>query len=620
MKNSNTTRRKNAWKKLFTCLVLIISMLGEKQVMKDPLVVSAAQSNQQVDTVITDVRTYMLSHDTNPDYSSIWNVIDMMRCGSLPPDDYQDKFYKNTIQYLKANNWEITKNKYTDYSKLILGMTAIGKNAQNIEGYNLLGYLSDFSKVKKQGFNGPIWALIALKSHPSYQIPNNPDATEQTTEEGLIQYLLSKETSNGGWTLAGTAPDTDITGMTIQALSPYYGQRQDVTDAIDRAVGWLSSAQLPSGGYGTMGIETSESVAQVIVALCSIGYDFTEDERFIKNGKNPLDGLFQYYLSEGGFMHVAAGAGNNGGGVAGTLDGLATEQGMYATIAYKRMLNGDSALYDMSDITLSSNGIGKLPPSETKQEPSTSASTTEKKEQTTQAEQKIKVSKISLDYSQIGLIKGQKKSLIATVLPASATNKKVTWKSSDKKIATVTQSGVVKGIKKGTATITVTAQDGSGAKATCTVKVTQASGKTVNPAAGTTRKQTPTGPVRTGNATQTGGTSKGGGNVNTTGNKNQGQDNSEEASTESGWSFDGADYVPENYESDDSAEDIPNNNDTAIAVEDNGQKKVIDWDGKNLTISIPLGPLAYILLGMAILGGIEGIIFLVRKKKKLGHE
>ena len=39
-------------------------------------------------------------------------------------------------------------------------------------------------------------------------------------------------------------------------------------------------------------------------------------------------GLFQYYMPEGGFMHVAADAGNNGGGAGGIIDGMATEQGL----------------------------------------------------------------------------------------------------------------------------------------------------------------------------------------------------------------------------------------------------------------------------------------------------
>lgn len=52
-------------------------------------------------------------------------------------------------------------------------------------------------------------------------------------------------------------------------------------------------------------------------------------------------------------MHVAADAGNNGGGAGGIIDGMATEQGLYATVAYRRFLDGETFLYDMSDVAIS---------------------------------------------------------------------------------------------------------------------------------------------------------------------------------------------------------------------------------------------------------------------------
>ena len=178
---------------------------------------TAETLNPSVDTVLNSVRSYMLSVDTDPDYNSIWNVIGLTRSGLSVPSSYIQTFYENIYAYLVENDWVLTRTKYSDYSKLIVGLTAIGKDAQNIGGHNLLAYLSDFTDVKRQGFNGPIWALIALNSHPSYTIPTDASAQEQTTEEGLITYLLNGETAYGGWTLAGTEPDADITGMTIQA-------------------------------------------------------------------------------------------------------------------------------------------------------------------------------------------------------------------------------------------------------------------------------------------------------------------------------------------------------------------------------------------------------------------
>lgn len=68
--------------------------------------------------------------------------------------------------------------------------------------------------------------------------------------------------------------------------------------------------------------------------------------------------------------------------------------------------------------------------------------------------------------------KGATRALTATVAPANATNKTVTWRSSATAIATVDAKGNVKGVKKGTATITATTADG-GKTATCTVTVSE---------------------------------------------------------------------------------------------------------------------------------------------------
>ena len=208
--------------------------------------------NPDIDTVIQKVRSYILSKDSNPDSSGTWNVIGINRSSLGASTKYNQAYYENVYAELESKNWVLTTSKYTEYSKLILGLTAIGKDATNINGHNLLSYLSDFSKVTKQGFNGPVWALIALNCHPSYFIPTKAGVTEQTTEEGLIQYLLAGETTSGGWALSGDKPDADVTGMTIQALSAYYGKRDDVTGAIDRALLWLSESQMESGGYGTI--------------------------------------------------------------------------------------------------------------------------------------------------------------------------------------------------------------------------------------------------------------------------------------------------------------------------------------------------------------------------------
>ena len=76
---------------------------------------------------------------------------------------------------------------------------------------------------------------------------------------------------------------------------------------------------------------------------------------------------------------------------------------------------------------------------------------------------------VTLDQTSITLNKGGSQTLVATILPAEATNKKVTWTSSDSSVATVDADGKVKAVGGGTATITVTTACGH--TATCGVTV-----------------------------------------------------------------------------------------------------------------------------------------------------
>ncbi len=85
--------------------------------------------------------------------------------------------------------------------------------------------------------------------------------------------------------------------------------------------------------------------------------------------------------------------------------------------------------------------------------------------------QTVSVTSVSLGRSTLNMIEGDSETLTATVFPDNATDKAVSWKSSNTGVATVDGSGKVSAVKAGTATITVTTNNGS-KTATCTVTVT----------------------------------------------------------------------------------------------------------------------------------------------------
>ena len=148
--------------------------------------------------------------------------------------------------------------------------------------------------------------------------------------------------------------------------------------------------------------------------------------------------------------------------------------------AYKRLLDGRTALYDMSDTTLSAGEVVDVSTSNTGGVDASGST----RAASSSGVVTVKVSNVKLDYSQITVEVGKTRKLKATVTPDSASDKEVKWSSSNKKIATVNQNGKVKGVKEGTARIKVKAKDGSGKKAVCIVKVTDTSSNSESSSAG----------------------------------------------------------------------------------------------------------------------------------------
>ena len=267
-----------------------------------------------------------------------WMVIGLARSGRTVPAGY----YDNVVKFVRENadkNERLDRNKVTDNARVILALTAIGKDVTNVGGHNLLKGLDNMAYVQTQGINGPIFTLIALDSH-------NYPTMGDVTREKLIQVILDAQLPDGGWTLSGNDADPDMTAMAIQSLAPYYKTNETVKAAVDKALEALSALQRNDGGFGSWGTVNSESCAQVIVALTALGIDPTADSRFVKNGLTVLDALAGFYVNGGGFRHTAGGERN----------GMATEQGYYALAAYYRFVNAQTRLYDMTDVTIQTAG------------------------------------------------------------------------------------------------------------------------------------------------------------------------------------------------------------------------------------------------------------------------
>lgn len=316
----------------------------------DPVTGTATEETADVAAVdytqaLGNTLVYLRKTADDPQFGAEWNVMTLARYG-YEDEAWYGEYYDNVVEYVKAKgSAKLHKNKSTDNSRTILALTAIGADATDVGGYNLLEPLADMNYVTTQGINGPVFALIAFDT-AGYDIPKLPDGSDgvQTTREGLVEYILGRELSSGGWAFSGSNADPDMTGMTIQALAPYYKSNTEVKTAVDRALDVMSGLQKADGGFASWGTVNSESCAQVICGLLDIGRDAGTDEAFVKNGHSVLDALMGFYVaSAGGFAHYVK---QNGELV---VNGMASQQAGYALTAYDRFKKGRNTLYDMSD-------------------------------------------------------------------------------------------------------------------------------------------------------------------------------------------------------------------------------------------------------------------------------
>ncbi len=307
-----------------------------------------AVDSAAIEAKIGQTADYMQKTVVSPAYGSVggeWLILGLERSGLQVQQSYFDAYYKSLLITLNQCGGVLHAKKYTEYSRVVLALTAMGKNPANVGGYNLLKPLADFKKTTYQGVNGSAFALLALDSG-DYQIPVNTDALVQATRQMYVDDLLSRQLADGGFNLTGTVGDPDITAMVLQALANYRTQDK-VKPAVETAVAFLSDSQQTDGGYKSGGTVNTESVSQVIITLCQLGID-PADSRFVKNGNTLLDNLAKYALENGGYCHLLS---------IQTANEMATEQAFCALVAYQRFVKQQNTFYDMSDVLKRTNAL-----------------------------------------------------------------------------------------------------------------------------------------------------------------------------------------------------------------------------------------------------------------------
>lgn len=303
------------------------------------------------------------------DTSSDWYLLGMGRIGY--PEEYNSYLavIKNKIEEKYKQSQKLSDFKATEWHRISLAVLAAGGDPTEIgndEQGNPIDLIADGTynrgeeqSLGTQGLNGWFWGLLTLDSL-RYKVPKNAHDTRQT----IIKEILKTQLADGGFSLNYPESDVDMTAMVVQSLTPYYNSEEKYTyklnstdeevtktvrEVIDEAVDRLSELQLDTGDFESMGIPNAESTAQVVVALTSLGINPLTDDRFIKNGNNILQGIMNYLMEDGGFIHSDTYDPENPTSVPEESNTMASEQILYSLTALYRHKEGYRTLYDFRE-------------------------------------------------------------------------------------------------------------------------------------------------------------------------------------------------------------------------------------------------------------------------------
>ena len=269
-------------------------------------------------------------------YKDEWNIFSILRSGETIEQGKLDKYYESVVKQLNTSSKNM---RVTDLARVALALEAMGKNPTDVGGFNVLEAIYNHKDMMTDSSNCPIFGLIALDGR-NYEIPKDA----KWSRKDLVEQILKFQKASGGFGLSieGDATSIDMTGMALQALAPYYNESAypEVKPAVDKALKHFKDSITTNAGFLDMGSENSCTTAQVLTAVSALNIDPTVKENgFVQNGNNMISNLHTY-KKDAGFAWQATMQGQE----------MATQQVTYALVAYQRMAEGQTRLYDFTDV------------------------------------------------------------------------------------------------------------------------------------------------------------------------------------------------------------------------------------------------------------------------------
>ena len=194
----------------------------------EPTEPEAPRQAQDVSSVLNAALAMQATTVAEPSFGTNygeWTVFGLARGGYYANDhkyfaDYYDRIveYVNTTAASVNKSGALDSNKSTDNSRLIMALSAIGRDATSVGNWDLVEAYSanGMNWIKKQGMNDTIWTLIALDCGVH-------ETSDATIRQQCVDAIVDAQHNDGGWSLvtAKAQPsNVDITGMALSALYP----------------------------------------------------------------------------------------------------------------------------------------------------------------------------------------------------------------------------------------------------------------------------------------------------------------------------------------------------------------------------------------------------------------
>ena len=242
-----------------------------------------------------------------------------------------EKLYEDYYQGVLALLADPAKLIPSDYIRLSLSLTAIGIDPRNVEGNDLLEKIdqADREKYFQMSTSSLAYALALMERYP--------DSFSGTLKEDTIQKILGAQQADGSfdYTVGGGYPAPDSTAQAMQGLMLL---GDTYASEIQAAVDWLKAQMNEDGAILNWGAANPSSTAQVLIAFAQKGEVPANDQE-----KMLYDGIMTFALDNGSFLDANWQTGEL------EYNEYATGQCFQALVAYSRMVNGQSALFDLSD-------------------------------------------------------------------------------------------------------------------------------------------------------------------------------------------------------------------------------------------------------------------------------